>query len=30
MKRLGVDFVDEHYYKPPEWFYDNAGRYDGL
>ena len=20
MKRLGVDFVDEHYYKPPEWF----------
>ena len=29
MKRLGVDFVDEHYYKPPEWFYDNAGRYDG-
>ena len=28
MKRLKVDFVDEHYYKPPEWFYANAGRYD--
>lgn len=20
--------VDEHYYKPPEWFFKNAGRYD--
>lgn len=28
MKRLKVDFVDEHYYKSPEWFYANAGRYD--
>ena len=25
MKRLKVD---EHYYKPPQWFLDNAGRYD--
>ena len=28
MKRLGVDLVDEHYYMPPQFFYDNAGRYD--
>lgn len=28
MKRLGVDLVDEHYYKSPEWFYTNAARYD--
>ncbi len=28
MKRLGVDLVDEHYYMPPQFFYDNAARYD--
>ena len=28
MRRLKVDLVDEHYYKPPQWFFDNAGRYD--
>jgi len=28
MKRLKVDLVDEHYYKDPQWFLDNAGRYD--
>ena len=28
MKRLKVDLVDEHYYKPPQWFFENAGRYD--
>ena len=28
MKRLKLDLVDEHYYKPPQWFFDNAGRYD--
>ena len=28
MKRLKVDLVDEHYYEPPQWFLDNAGRYD--
>ena len=28
MRRLGVDLVDEHYYKSPEWFLANAGRYD--
>lgn len=29
MKKLNVDLVDEHYYKSPEWFRTNAGRYDG-
>lgn len=28
MKRLGVDLVDEHYYMPPSFFYENAARYD--
>jgi len=23
-----ADIVDEHYYRPPAWFLDNAGRYD--
>ena len=26
--KLGTDLVDEHYYKSPEWFRSNAGRYD--
>lgn len=28
MKRIGVDLVDEHYYRSPEWFLTNADRYD--
>lgn len=28
MKRLKVDLVDEHYYRSPQWFLENAGRYD--
>lgn len=28
MKRLKADLVDEHYYKDPQWFMDNAKRYD--
>jgi alpha-L-arabinofuranosidase len=28
MKRLGVDLVDEHFYRSPEWFLRGAGRYD--
>ncbi len=24
-----ADVIDEHYYKPPEWFLENAHRYDG-
>ncbi|TWT99905.1 Extracellular exo-alpha-L-arabinofuranosidase precursor [Botrimarina colliarenosi] len=26
---LGVDMVDEHYYRSPEWFLENTQRYDG-
>jgi alpha-N-arabinofuranosidase len=28
MRRLNAELVDEHYYKPPQWFRDNVGRYD--
>ncbi|MBS2099384.1 alpha-L-arabinofuranosidase C-terminal domain-containing protein [Carboxylicivirga linearis] len=28
MKKLDVALVDEHYYRSPEWFLENAGRYD--
>jgi alpha-L-arabinofuranosidase len=28
MRRLGVDLVDEHYYRDPNWFLNNASRYD--
>lgn len=28
MRKLGVDLVDEHYYMSPDWFLNNAGRYD--
>lgn len=28
MKRMNVDLVDEHYYKDPDWFLNNAARYD--
>ena len=28
MKTLKPDFVDEHYYAPPNWFLRNAKRYD--
>ncbi|HKJ43479.1 MAG TPA: alpha-L-arabinofuranosidase C-terminal domain-containing protein, partial [Sunxiuqinia sp.] len=28
MKKLNVDLVDEHYYKDPQWFLNNANRYD--
>ncbi len=26
--RIKVDLVDEHYYRPPNWFLENADRYD--
>lgn len=29
MRRLKTDLVDEHYYMAPDWFLQNAGRYDG-
>lgn len=28
LKKLNVEIVDEHYYKPPSWFRENATRYD--
>jgi len=28
LKTLNADIVDEHYYMPPKWFLENAGRYD--
>lgn len=28
MRRLKVDLVDEHYYMSPDWFLENARRYD--
>ncbi|MEN3323667.1 alpha-L-arabinofuranosidase C-terminal domain-containing protein [Mariniflexile soesokkakense] len=28
LKKLQAEIVDEHYYKPPQWFRDNASRYD--
>lgn len=28
LRALNADLVDEHYYRPPQWFFDQAGRYD--
>lgn len=28
VRALAVPMVDEHYYRPPQWFWDNLGRYD--
>lgn len=28
LKKLNAELVDEHYYKPPDWFLENAARYD--
>jgi alpha-L-arabinofuranosidase len=28
LKQLNASLVDEHYYKPPQWFLENATRYD--
>lgn len=30
LKKLNADIVDEHYYKPPQWFLENATRYDSF
>ena len=27
-RQLGVPIIDEHYYKPPQWFLDHTTRYD--
>jgi alpha-L-arabinofuranosidase len=28
LRKIKADFIDEHYYRRPEWFLQNAGRYD--
>ncbi|HSK13795.1 MAG TPA: alpha-L-arabinofuranosidase C-terminal domain-containing protein, partial [Phnomibacter sp.] len=28
MRRMGIDIIDEHYYRKPSWFLENARRYD--
>ena len=28
VRKLHADFIDEHYYRRPEWFLSNASRYD--
>ena len=28
LRKLSPDLIDEHYYMPPEWFLENAARYD--
>ena len=28
LEKLDAEIIDEHYYRSPEWFLENAGRYD--
>lgn len=28
LRKMNADFIDEHYYRKPEWFLSNAARYD--
>ena len=28
LRELKADFIDEHFYQPPDWFLENVGRYD--
>ena len=28
-RQMKAEMVDEHYYRPPQWFWDHLGRYDG-
>ncbi|WP_295127485.1 alpha-L-arabinofuranosidase C-terminal domain-containing protein [uncultured Chitinophaga sp.] len=28
LRKLDAKLIDEHYYRPPEWFFRNAARYD--
>ena len=30
LKKLNAEIIDEHYYKPPQWFLENATRYDSF
>lgn len=28
LKKMNAEIIDEHYYRPPQWFRENASRYD--
>lgn len=28
LRKINAEIVDEHYYRSPQWFFENAGRYD--
>lgn len=28
LRKINAEIVDEHYYRPPQWFFENTGRYD--
>jgi alpha-N-arabinofuranosidase len=28
LREVGADIVDEHFYRPPQWFFDHAAQYD--
>ncbi|MDI3321956.1 alpha-L-arabinofuranosidase C-terminal domain-containing protein [Pinibacter soli] len=28
LRKMNADIIDEHYYRKPEWFFENAKRYD--
>jgi alpha-L-arabinofuranosidase len=28
LRKMKADFIDEHFYRRPEWFFENANRYD--
>jgi len=28
LRKMQVDIIDEHYYRHPDWFFENASRYD--
>jgi alpha-L-arabinofuranosidase len=28
LRKMNADFIDEHYYRKPEWFFSNTRRYD--
>nr|WP_214460568.1 alpha-L-arabinofuranosidase C-terminal domain-containing protein [Flavihumibacter fluvii] len=28
LRKMGADYIDEHYYRKPDWFLKNAARYD--
>lgn len=28
LRKMKLDIIDEHFYRPPSWFYENSNRYD--